>query len=342
MALPERQEKNDYAASGVSTHGLNFLEARTSAVAEEMRRDAKVVLWGADVRYGLSGLGGEALVREFGNERVFDAPVSENAMIGIAVGAAEMGYRPVVELSVANFATYGFDQLVNQASRLRYLSGGLMKCPIVLNVRMQTMAAGGCHHTDRNYPMLMNVPGLKILCPSTPRATKGLWKAAIRDDDPVVIFERNALSVRREPVPDGEFILPIGSAEVVREGTDVTLVSICTLDESLGAVALLGEEGISIELIDALSLVPLDVNTILTSVEKTGHLVIVDIANDTNSAASHIAAIAADRGFEHLRAPIKRVCTPDVHIPHARPLEAIIFPTKERIAATVGALVKRT
>jgi pyruvate/2-oxoglutarate/acetoin dehydrogenase E1 component len=319
-------------------HDVTFIQARLEAVAEEMRRDPTVLLWGEDMRSGLMGLGGPAFVTEFGTERVFDPPVSENAMVGVAVGAATMGYRPIVDLSIANFSTLAFDQIVNQASRIRYLFGGQAKCPLVIHMGMNVAAAGGSQHTDRHYPMLMNVPGLRIVCPSTPRAAKGLWKAAIRDQGPVVIYERNALSTRRDEVPDDDFVIPLGQAEIVQSGDSITLVTIFTRTEVLAAVKVATEEGISVEVIDPLTLSPLDIDTILASVEKTGRLMIVDIANDTNSAASHIAALVADAGFGSLRAPIKRICTPDVHIPHSRPLESIVFPTKERILRAIREL----
>ncbi|MTD55663.1 alpha-ketoacid dehydrogenase subunit beta [Amycolatopsis pithecellobii] len=324
-----------------STHKVTFIEARMEAVAEEMRRDPKVITWGEDMRSGLMGFGGASLIDEFGAHRVFDPPISENAMVGVAVGVAALGYRPIVNLCVANFATYAFDQIVNQASRVRYLFGGQAASPLTVHIGMNTALAGGAHHTDRTYPMLMNVPGLKIVTPTTPRNARGLWKAAIRDDAPVIVYDRAMLSARKEEVPDDpDFVIPIGQAEIVREGTDVTLVSVVCRDETTRAAKKLAEVGISAEVIDPLSLVPLDIDTILASVEKTGRLVIADVANDTNSAASHIAALVADRGYRYLRAPIRRVCTPDVHIPHSRPLESVVFPTPARIVREVQTLVE--
>lgn len=315
---------------------MTFLEAKADAVAGEMRRDSRVIIWGSDVRSGLGGVGGPAFIREFGDRRLFDAPVSENAMVGVAVGAAMMGFRPIVELMVANFATYGFDQLINQASRVRYLFGGQASAPMVVHIAMNLVAAGGSHHTDRTYPMLMNVPGLKIVCPTTPRNAKGLWTSAIRDDAPVVIYEVKAFTSRREPVPTGEFVVPLGQAEIVRPGSDVTLVTVFTREQSLGAADdLATAEGMSVEVIDPRSLAPLDLNTIVESVQKTGRLVIADVANESNSAASQIAALVAEHAFDSLRAPIMRVCTPNVHIPHAPVLERKLFPTRERIAATL-------
>ena len=326
-AMPEE-------ASSLDTVAMNYSEAKADAVWGEMRRDPKILVWGTDTKTGL-GLGGPAAFREFGPSRLFDAPISENAMVGIGIGAAMMGYRPIVNMMMANFATYAFDQIINQASRVRYLFGGQAQVPMVMYMGMQSVAAGGSHHTDRTYPLLMNVPGLKIVCPTTPTNAKGLWTTAIRDDAPVVIYESNAVSVRREPVPQGEFTIPFGKGEIVRSGDDVTLVTIFTRTETLAAADELAAEGVSADVIDPRTLVPLDLDLILESVGRTGRLVIADAANACNGAASHIAALVADHGFELLRAPIKRVCTPDVHIPHARVLEKKVFPTRGRIRAAV-------
>jgi acetoin:2,6-dichlorophenolindophenol oxidoreductase subunit beta len=322
----------------VTESNLTFIEARADAVRTEMRRDPKVIMWGTDMRAGLIGLGGPDFVDEFGPERVFDSPLSENAEVGIALGASLMGYRPIVDLCRATFAHLAQDQLVNQVSTARYRSGGQLSSPMVVSVGMAEPSSGP-QGAARTYPLFMNTPGLKIACPTTPRNAKGLWATAIRDEDPVLIYELLSLSVRRQAVPDGEFLIPFGQAEVVRAGSDVTLVSVFRLGESIAAAEAVSREGISVEVIDPRTLVPFDLDTILASVEKTGRLVIADMAHDSNSAASHISALVAQHGFSYLREPILRVCTPDVHIPSSPALERRLYPTKERIAAALRTLV---
>jgi acetoin:2,6-dichlorophenolindophenol oxidoreductase subunit beta len=317
---------------------LTFLEARAQAVRLEMRRDPKVIMWGTDMRAGLIGLGGPDFVEEFGVERVFDSPLCENAEVGLALGASLMGYRPIVDLCRATFGHLAQDQLVNQVSTARYRSAGQASSPMVVSMGIAEPSTGP-QGAARTYPLFMNCPGLKVACPTTPRNAKGLWATAIRDDDPVLMYELLSLSVRRQPVPDGEFLIPFGEAEIVREGTDVTLVSVFRRGEAIAAAEEVGKEGISVEIIDPRTLVPFDLDAVLKSVKKTGRLAIADMANDTNSAASHISALVAEHGFRLLREPIMRVCTPDVHIPNSPAIERRMYPTKERIAAALRTLV---
>jgi acetoin:2,6-dichlorophenolindophenol oxidoreductase subunit beta len=318
---------------------LRYFEAINQAVREEMHRDPRVIVMGEDLRLAITGFSG-GLYEEFGPERVLNTPLSENGFVGAGVGAAMVGLRPVVDIMIASFIWMAMDQLVNQAAKNRYLFGGQAQVPIVFRFPMMIHACGAAHHTDRPYPSLLNVPGLKIVCPTTAYNAKGLWKTAIRDDDPVCIFEDMSGFSERSEVPDEEYLLPFGRADVVRRGEMVTLVTVFTRRQAVEAARALEEDGISVEIIDPLTLVPLDLDTILTSVRKTGRLVIADIAHDTGSAASQIAALVAEHGFRDLRAPIRRVCTPDVHIPFARHLESVMYPTAQRITAAVKEIAK--
>jgi acetoin:2,6-dichlorophenolindophenol oxidoreductase subunit beta len=317
----------------------NYLQAIHEAQWEEMTRDPRVIIMGEDLRRNLFGTS-SGFLEEFGAERVRDLPLSENGFVGAAVGAAMTGLRPIVDITIASFMYCAMDQLVNEAAKNRYMFGGQADIPVVYRAAMFYSGAIGAHHADRPYPMFMNVPGLKIIAPSTPADMKGLLKAAIREDDPVLCFEDQALWGDRSPLPEGDHIVKLGSADVKRAGDDVTVVAISgAVRLALKAADVLADEGISVEMVDPRSLVPLDKATILASVAKTGRLVVVDMAHRTCSAASEIAAIAAEEVFADLRAPILRVTTPDTQMPFSPPLLASLLPTVERIAASVRRVV---
>ena len=325
--------------AAVETHSrISYMDAIVSAQIEEMQRDKRVILMGEDlVVYGDGGV-----LEAFGKEgRVINTPISENSFTGMAVGAAMTGIRPVVALSIASFMYLASDQIITQAGKLRYMTGGQMQVPAVFRCTLYHNGALAAQHSDRPYPMFMNAPGLKIIAPSTPSDMKGLMKSAIRDDDPVLIFEDNNLWTSKELVPtDPDFLVPIGKADIKQAGTDITLVTISgCLKPGLAAAKALAEEGISVEVIDPRTLVPLDKETILQSVAKTGRLVVVDNANRTCNAAAEIAATVAEEGFESLRKPILRLSTPDVHIPFSPALEKALYPTKESIMAGIRRLV---
>ena len=325
--------------AAVETHSrISYMDAIVSAQIEEMQRDKRVILMGEDlVVYGDGGV-----LEAFGKEgRVINTPISENSFTGMAVGAAMTGIRPVVALSIASFMYLASDQIINQAGKLRYMTGGQMQVPAVFRCTLYHNGALAAQHSDRPYPLFMNAPGLKIIAPSTPSDMKGLMKSAIRDDDPVLIFEDNNLWTSKELVPtDPDFLVPIGKADIKQAGTDITLVTISgCLKPGLAAAKALAEEGISVEVIDPRTLVPLDKETILQSVAKTGRLVVVDNANRTCNAAAEIAATVAEEGFESLRKPILRLSTPDVHIPFSPALEKALYPTKESIMAGIRRLV---
>ena len=309
---------------------LSYFEAIFEAEQQEMDRDERVILIGEDI-YLYSGSG----LLQVDAKRLRSTPISENSFCGVAVGAAMTGLRPIVDLTIASFAYLASDQIINQAAKLHYMTGGRARIPVVFRASMWHNGSNAAQHSDRPYPMFMNAPGLKIVAPATPADMKGLLKSAIRDDDPVMVFEDNDLWFRRGPCPaDPDFLVPIGVADVKRAGSDLTIVSVAgCLPHALGAADALAAEGVAAEVIDVRTLVPLDRETILRSVAKTGRLVVVDYAHRTCGAAAEIAAIVAEEGFESLRRPIQRVTTPDVNIPFSPALEKPLYPSAARIAA---------
>jgi len=314
------------------TREITYFEAVFEAEREEMTRDERVILIGEDLGlYEKTGL-----LSGFAPGRIRSAPISENSFVGVAVGAAMTGLRPIVDLTIASFCFVAADQLVSQAAKSRYMFGGQADVPLVVRAAMWHGGSNAAHHSDRPYPIFMNVPGLKIAVPATPRDAKGLLKAAVRDDDPVLIFEDKNLWFQRGPVPEEDGVVPLGVADVRREGGDATVVAVgSTVGPALEAAEELSAEGCSVEVIDPRTLVPLDARAILESVAKTGRLVIVDLANKTCGAAAEISAIAAEEAFDALAAPIVRVTTPDVHIPFSPPLEKPLYPDKDKIVAAL-------
>jgi pyruvate dehydrogenase E1 component beta subunit len=300
-----------------------------------MRRDPHVILMGEDVRSGVYG-GTGGLIDEFGPQRVLDTPLSEAGFVGAAVGAAMTGLRPIVDMSVASFVYVAMDQFISQVAKNRYMFGGQANIPVVYRAGMFYGASSGAHHSDRPYPMFMNVPGLKIVAPTTPYDIKGILKTAVRGEDPVLCFEDGTLWSRKGPVPEEEYLIPLGEADVKRVGGDATIVAIAgSVIHALDAAERLAGEGISVEVIDPRSLVPLDMATICQSVQKTGRLVVADPAHRTCSAASEIAATIAEESFWDLRAPIVRVTTPDIQIPFSPTMEQGLYPDAVSIANAV-------
>lgn len=313
---------------------LSYREAIRLAMQEEMRRDPAVVVFCEDGRFWTMPTDG--FVEEFGPDRIPIMPISEEGFTGAAIGAAMTGLRPIVDYTIANLMYVAWDQIVNHAAKNRYLFGGQARVPIVFRAAMKYGNATAAQHSDRPYPQLMNVPGLKIVVPSNPADALGLLKSAIRDDDPVVYFEPLLLWSTKAEVPEGEHLVPLGQAAVAREGSDATVVAIGdAVPAALAAAAELAEEGVELEVVDPRTLVPLDRETILSSVAKTGRLVVADPAHKTCGAAAEIAAIVAEEGFDSLRAPIARVVAPDVHPPFSPSLERLMYPTAERIAGAV-------
>ncbi len=313
---------------------MSYRDAIRQAMLEEMRRDPAVVVFCEDARFWTMPTHG--FVDEFGPERVPIMPISEEGFTGAAIGAAMTGLRPIVDYTIANLMYVAWDQIVNHAAKNRYLFGGQASVPIVFRAAMKYANATAAQHSDRPYPQLMNVPGLKIVVPSNPADALGLLKSAIRDDDPVVYFEPLRLWGTKGEVPEGEHLVPLGKAAICREGTDVTVVAIGdAVPAALKAAEVLSGEGVDLEVVDPRTLVPLDKATILDSVAKTGRLVIADPAHKTCGAAAEVAAIVAEEGFASLRAPIVRVVAPDVHPPFSPALEALMYPSPARVIAAV-------
>ncbi len=315
---------------------ITYLEAVYEAQHEEMQRDERVFIIGEDIETSFFGTT-SGFLEEFGAKRVRNTPLSENGFIGAAAGAALVGARPIVDVTIASFLYVAMDQLISIASKATYMYGGQARVPLVIRASMFYGGNNAAQHSDRPHPVFMNMPGFKIIAPSTPVDMKGLLKSAVRDDDPVISFEDGTLWGSRGPVPeDGDLLVPIGQADVKRQGTDVTVVAIAgTVPQALAAASELEGDGVSVEVVDPRTLVPLDTAAILGSVEKTGRLVVADPAHRTCSAASEIAAVVAEDGFWSLKAPIQRVTTPPVHVPFSPALEPQMYPTKDKIVQAV-------
>jgi len=319
---------------------LMYLQAIREAMAEEMRRDPKVFLMGEDVRKSVFGASA-GLIDEFGEERIFDTPLSEAGFIGAGAGAAMVGMRPIVDVTLGTFLYPATDQIFSIIAKSRYLYGGQTHVPMVIRCCMIYNANSAAQHSDRPYSFFMGMPGLKLIVPSDPYDAKGLLKSAIRDDDPVMCFEDASVWSTGVEVPAEEYLIPLGRAKVKREGKDVTVFAVAgAVPLALTAAQKLSAEGIDVEVIDPRTIKPLDTATVLESVAKTGRFVAVDPAHRTGSLASEIGAVVAEEGFRHLKAPIRRVTTPDVHIPYARSMEQGLYPTVERIADAVREVMK--
>ena len=316
---------------------LTYREAIREALREEMRRDDRVFVMGEDVAvYGGLFKVTEGLLAEFGPERIFDTPLSESAIVGAAVGASLMGMRPVAEVMFADFTTVAMDAIVNHAAKINYMSGGETPAPLVLRMAYGAGPRWGSHHTQSVESWIANVPGLTIVMPATPYDAKGLLKAAIRTPNPVIFLEHKLLYGKKGEVPEGDYIVPIGKAEIKRPGDAVTVVaSGLMVDRALDAARTLAEEGISAEVIDLRSVQPLDEDTILASVEKTGRLVIVHEAPVRGGFGGEIAAVVANKGLGFLDAPIERVGAPWTPVPFGQLLVNAYVPKEDDIIQAV-------
>jgi len=333
----------------VAIRQLTYAQAINEAIRLEMRRDPRVVLMGEDVAGGANidhlqddeAWGGvlgvtKGLVQEFGRNRVLDTPITEAGFIGAAVGAASTGMRPIAELMFVDFFGVCWDQIFDQGAKLRYMFGGKANCPLVIRTMIGAGMGAAGQHSGCHYSVFTHMPGIKTVIPSTPADAKGLLTAAIRDDDLVVVFENKMLYSISGEVPEDEYIIPLGKADIKREGTDVTIVAISRMvQQALAAADALQADGISVEIVDPRTLSPLDEETILNSVAKTHRLVIVDEDNPRCSAATDIAALAADKAFTELDAPIKLVTAPHTPVPFSPPLEQFYIPSPERIVTTI-------
>jgi acetoin:2,6-dichlorophenolindophenol oxidoreductase subunit beta len=324
-----------------SSHVDTYRSAVLAALFNEMRRDQSVILMGEDV----GAAGGvfkqtEGLFAEFGSERVIDTPISESGAFGIAVGAAMTGQRPVFEVMFGDFITLVMDQLVNQAAKVSYMSAGQFTVPLVMRTAVGIGANLGPQHSQSLHGWCAHIPGLKVVMPSTPADAKGLMTAAVRDDGPVVFFEDRMLYNLRGEVAEGEHVVPIGSAEVKRAGRDVTVIATSRLVQVvLAAADLLARDGISAEVIDPRTLVPLDIDIIVESVKKTSRAVVVDCGYRQFGVTGEIASTIGEVAFDWLDAPIIRIGGANVPIPFSKPLEPLVLPDAERLAAKVAVLV---
>ncbi|GAB4425444.1 MAG: alpha-ketoacid dehydrogenase subunit beta [Chloroflexi bacterium OHK40] len=330
---------------------LSYREAINEALRLEMRRDPSVILMGEDVTGAsqsddeahLDAWGGvlgvtKGLVHEFGRQRVRDTPITESGFMGAGVGAAATGLRPVVELMFIGFMGVCLDQIVNQAAKMRYMFGGKAKIPLTVRTMIGAGFRAAAQHSDSIYSTFVHFPGLKVLAPATPADAKGLLAAAIRDDDPVIFCENKVLYDTKGPVPEGEYVIPLGKADVKRAGDDVTIVAISRMVlHALEAAEQLASQGVSAEVVDLRSLAPLDEETVLASIRKTGRLVVVDEDNPRCSVAGDIATLAATQALDYLNAPVKLVTAPHTPVPFSPALEDLYVPSPARIIAAAQA-----
>lgn len=320
---------------------VTYLEAIRQAQHEEMTRDDRVFLMGEDIICNVFGTT-TGFAEAFGLERVRDTPISENGIVGAGAGAALVGMRPIVDVTLSSFLYPAMDQIVSIVAKSRYIYGGQAKLPLVIRSCMFYGNANAAQHSDRPYSMFMNMPGLKIIAPSTAYDIKGLMKAAIRDDDPVMVFEDGTCWSSKDEVPDDpDFVIPLGKGEIKREGTDITVIAIAGgVPIALKAAKKLEKEGISLEVVDPRTLAPLDKDLILRSVRKTGRAIAVDPAHQTCSASSEIAATIVEHAFDALRGPVLRIATADTHLPFSPAIEKALYPTVDRIVDAARRLVR--
>jgi pyruvate/2-oxoglutarate/acetoin dehydrogenase E1 component len=319
---------------------ITFAQAVNEALAEELRRDPTVFLIGEDVGEAgtpfkvLSGL-----IEEFGPERVLDSPISEPGITGIGVGAAMTGMRPVVDIMFGDFMALVMDQLGNQAAKIHYMSGGKLKVPMVVRTTLGATRRSAAQHSQSLHAWFSHVPGLKVALPSTPFDAKGLLKSAIRDDSPVVVFEDKMMYQAKGPVPEGEYVVPLGIADVKREGGDITLVGTSSMVEvALEAADRLDGDGISAEVIDPRTTFPLDKKTLVESAKKTGRVVVIDEGYERYGVTAELASVIAEGAFYHLDAPLRRMGAMDVPIPFSPVLEDLTVPTAETVATAAREL----
>lgn len=326
-----------------STREITFGQAINEALAEEMRRDPRVFIIGEDVAEAgtpfkvLSGL-----VKEFGPSRVIDSPISEAGIAGIGVGAAMTGMRPVVDIMFGDFITLTMDQLVNQAAKIHYMSGGKLKVPLVLRTTLGATRRSAAQHSQSLHAWVSHIPGLKVAIPATPYDAKGLLKSAIRDDNPVVFFEDKMMYQLKGPVPQEEYTIPFGLADVKRLGKDISLVAASSMVQvALAAAESLFASGISAEVIDVRTTAPLDKQTLIESVKKTSRAIVVDEGYERYGVTAEIASVIADGAFYYLDAPVKRMGALDVPVPFSPVLEDQTVPTPEKVVAMARTLCNK-
>jgi pyruvate dehydrogenase E1 component beta subunit len=322
---------------------ITYREAIGEAYREEMKRDSTVVTFGEDLaEYGGAFAVTQGLLDEFGCDRVRTTPISEAAIVGTAVGSAMVGLRPIAEIMFDDFIFCAGDQVVNQLAKLRYMSAGQLKIPVVIRMAMGAGLSQAAQHAQCVMGMFMNIPGLKIACPSTPYDVKGIFKSAVRDDSPVMIFEHLTLYDLEGDVPEKEYLVPIGKSEIKKPGNDLTIVAVSQMVQKALDVAekFENENKISIEVIDAISLVPLDMNPIIESVKKTGKVIVAYNGPRTNGAGTEISARINEQALEYLDSPILRVAEKDCPIPFAPILERAVTPQEEDLISAVDQIMK--
>ena len=309
---------------------ITYAQAGTEALVEEMRRDPKT--------FELSTDAVPQLVEEFGEERIRATPIAESAFTGMSIGAAGSGYRPIVNWRQITFAFVAMDQIVNQAAKIHYMFGGQQKFPVTFRAAVGGGTKLAAQHSQSPYSMFMNLAGMKIILPSTPYDMKGLLKSAIRDDNPVISFEANRLMGLKGEVPEEDYTIPIGLADVKREGSDITVVAIAWMvQEALAAAEIMDKEGVSVEVVDPRTLAPMDGGTIRAAIRKTGRLGVADEAGPTAGASAEIISLATEDAatFAALKGPVERVCALEAPIPYSPVLEDHVFPNRERIADAI-------
>lgn len=318
------------------------IQAIHDALEEELARDESVILMGEDV--GMRGgvfRASEGLLERFGPKRVLDTPLAESGIVGVAIGASLNGFRPIAEIQFADFIHSAMDQIVSEAARMRYRSHGAWSCPLVVRAPYGAGVHGGLYHSQSVEAFFAHVPGLKVITPATPYDAKGLLKSAIRDPDPVIFLEhKRTYRLVRGEVPDGDYTVPIGQAEVKRTGDDITILTYgLMLHYSLEAAETLARDGVEVEVVDLRTLLPIDRETVLNSVRKTGKVLVVYEDNQTCGYGAELAAIVADEAFEHLDGPVMRIAAPDVPaMPFSSVLEEFCLPNAERIAQALRKL----
>ena len=319
---------------------MTYTQAINEALDEELKRDPTVFIMGEDIGKHWGGALGElkGLFDKYGPKRIKDTPISETAILGGAIGAAITGMRPVAYMYFADFLAVAGDEILNQLTKIKYMFGGKAKMPLTITCYSGAGVRAAAQHSQSLEGFFMSIPGLKIVSPSTPYDAKGLLKSAIRDDNPVMYFEHKALMLGglKGEVPEEEYTIPLGKADVKREGSDVTVVAIgLMIHRALAVASKLQEKGMSIEVVDPRTVVPLDKQAIIDSVKKTRKLVIMDEEPKTGSVASEIAAIVAEEAFDSLRAPIKRVCAPDTPVPFSPVLEDFWMPDEDNLIKAI-------
>lgn len=321
---------------------ITLSKAVNEAIAEEMRRDPTIILLGEDVAEAgtpfkvLSGL-----VEEFGTERIIDTPISEPGFVGIAVGAAMTGMRPIVDLMFGDFLFLIMDQICNQAAKTHYMSGGKLSVPMVLRTNLGATRRSAAQHSQSLHGLVAHIPGLKVALPSSAYEAKGLMKTAIRDNNPVVIFEDKLMYQEKAPVPEEEYLIPFGKANILKTGRDITFVATSSMVQvAQKAAAILSAEGIEAEIIDPRTIVPLDEETILDSVRKTSRAIVIDEGHQSFGVTAEIAARIAEKAFYHLDAPVQRMGAMDVPVPFSPALEDLTVPNPEGVADRARRVLK--